>query len=142
MPPTERRRGLSLIELVVCTVIVGILANTALPVAKNAVRRQKEALLQEHLRTLRGAIDRYYAQQSNIKPGCLPNACYPKRLDDLVVARILRRIPLDPMTGRPDWVMRSTTDPTDVIITDRTNVFDVRSSALGEAIDGTPYASW
>ena len=141
----DGRSGLTLIELVVCTVMIGILAATALPVSKNVVRHQKEELLRDHLRTLREGIDRYYFRKQAQDGKLPPDACYPKTLEDLVEERILRRIPRDPMTGRQDWLTRSSTDavgalPTDP--TDKNNVFDVRSAALDKALDGTFYQSW
>ena len=58
------RKGLSLLELIVCTVIIGILSTTAVPIAKNVVRQQKEELLREHLKEMRRAIDRYYEKKA------------------------------------------------------------------------------
>ncbi len=55
---------------------------------------------------------------------------------------LLRRLPLDPFTGRADWGMRCHGDDT----ADRSwcgrNVFDVYSRALGTGIDGRPYREW
>jgi prepilin-type N-terminal cleavage/methylation domain-containing protein len=55
---------------------------------------------------------------------------------------LLRRLPVDPITGEADWGLRCYGDP----IEDRSwcgrNVFDVYSKAGGRAIDGRPYREW
>lgn len=142
MQNTDSRRGLTLIELMVCTVIIGILAGTALPLSRNFVRSQKEQALRERLRELRQGIDRYYDMMRKKNPGASENDLYPATLDDLVRARALRRIPADPLTGKADWDTRSTTDESDTLRTDGRNVFDVRSLATGTAFDGTLYSTW
>lgn len=134
--------GMTLIELVVCTIIIGILAGTALPIAKHSVLRQKEALLQEHLRNIRHAIDKFYERQTQLDPEKSPNDRYPKSLEDLVAAKILRKIPLDPITGKADWITISTSDPEDILMSDQANVFDLRSAATSQAIDGSSYSVW
>ena len=85
------RRGLTLLELIVCTVIIGILSATAVPVAKNVVRRQKENLLRENLKEMRKAIDRYYEKKSAEQPGLADAQYYPASLEELVERRYLRR---------------------------------------------------
>ncbi len=142
MRNTDLRRGLTLIELVVCTVIIGILAGTALPLSRNFVRSKKEEALKERLRELRQAIDRYHDVMLKKKPGATQEALYPVNLEDLTQARVLRRIPVDPLLGRPEWGTRSTTDEADSLFTDGRNIFDVRSLATGTAFDGTLYSTW
>ncbi len=56
--------------------------------------------------------------------------------------RFLRRIPEDPMTGRPEWGMRSVSDPPDAMTWGGDNVFDVFSLSLGSSLDGEPYSEW
>jgi general secretion pathway protein G len=56
--------------------------------------------------------------------------------------RYLRRIPVDPMTGKPDWGLRSVQDDPDSDSWGGQDVFDVYSKSTGTAIDGTMYKDW
>jgi general secretion pathway protein G len=54
----------------------------------------------------------------------------------------LREMPIDPITGKSDWQIRSCYQEKDAADWDNINVFDVRSSAEGEALDGTKYSDF
>ncbi len=55
----------------------------------------------------------------------------------------LRAIPIDPMTGKADWCMRSCYDPPDASCSGGgENVFDVRSSSTETALNGEKYSDW
>ena len=54
----------------------------------------------------------------------------------------LREIPIDPMTGKADWKLRSSYQAGDAGSWDEINVFDVSSSAEGEALNGEKYSDW
>jgi len=56
--------------------------------------------------------------------------------------RYLRKIPDDPMTGKPDWGLRSVQDEPDSHSWSGHNVFDVYSQSTAAAIDGTQYQDW
>jgi len=56
--------------------------------------------------------------------------------------RFLRKIPVDPMTGKADWGLRAVQDDPDSTSWGGSNVFDVYSQSTGLAIDGTKYADW
>jgi general secretion pathway protein G len=56
--------------------------------------------------------------------------------------RFLRRIPVDPMTGRAEWGMRSVQDDPDATSWGGRDVFDVFSLSADTALDGTKYADW
>lgn len=135
-------RGLTLIELIVCTVIIGVLASTAVPISKNFVRHEKEQALRVHLRMIRKAIDRYYESKKKLNPELEDKDLYPKTLEDIVSARKLRKIPIDPFTKKRDWLTISSTDDLKSDVTDGYNVFDVRSSSNLKSAKGESYRDW
>jgi general secretion pathway protein G len=55
----------------------------------------------------------------------------------------LREIPVDPLTGERDWCLMSSLEPADQgCSANPPNVFDVRSKARGEALNGEKYIDW
>jgi general secretion pathway protein G len=146
--------GYSLAELVmVCTILV-ILAGVAMPVVKYSAKRAKEAELRLALRTVRNAIDEYKRySDAGLIPVELGTDGYPKELEILVegvevvgqidkTIRFLRRIPLDPMTGEEEWLMRSYQDEWDSSSWGGENVFDIASKSEGVGLNGIPYREW
>jgi general secretion pathway protein G len=54
----------------------------------------------------------------------------------------LRAIPIDPMTGRAEWDLRSCYDASDAGSWGGENVFDVRSKSKDIALNGEKYSDW
>jgi general secretion pathway protein G len=54
----------------------------------------------------------------------------------------LRAMPMDPLTGKADWLLRSCYDTFDATSWGQENVFDVRSAAKGTALNGEKYGDW
>jgi len=152
--PTPSCPGFTLIELLAAMTILLILTTMALPLARIQVQRERELELRRALRDLRQAVDRYkdFADRGMI-PVKADTFGYPPDLNTLVEGvplkgastakyKFMRRIPLDPMTGKPDWGMRSMQDDPDSRSWGGQNVFDVYSRSQGTALDGTRYADW
>jgi general secretion pathway protein G len=54
----------------------------------------------------------------------------------------MRGLPIDPMTGKADWELRSSYDPADAGSWGGENVFDVRSKSRDTALNGEKYSDW
>jgi len=54
----------------------------------------------------------------------------------------LRGLPIDPMTGKADWELRSSYDTHDASSWGSENVFDVRSKSKETALNGERYSDW
>ena len=149
----EMPEGFTLVELMAAVAILLLLTSLALPVARMQVKRQKETDLRRSLRTMREAIDRYKdaADQGLIEVE-QDTFGYPPDLETLVEGvemkgkdvklRLLRKIPVDPMTGEDRWGMRSMQDDPESRSWGGGNVFEVYSRSRNEALDGTRYAEW
>jgi general secretion pathway protein G len=148
---SRRERGFTLIELIVATAILLILTGMAVPIMRNTVQREREKELRAALWTLRDAIDRYKdAADKNAFRTKVGSEGWPPDLDTLVngedVAgkklKFLRRIPVDPMTGKAEWGMHSMQDDPTSDSWGEQNVFDVYSKSTGVALDGSKYRDW
>ena len=208
----ESSRGYSLLELVVTLTILSILVMGTIPMAQNAVKRQKEVQLRDALRMMRSAIDEFKrdtigacangGNTTSINPTVQPQGqipvdprsrvviddCtifdssnldrYPPSLDVLVngvkvrqrglnaiggrglggnnsnqqatelddteepTKVYLREMPIDPVTGKSDWKIRSSYQDKDTDTWDEINVFDIRSASDDEALNGEKYSDW
>jgi general secretion pathway protein G len=123
----------------------------ALPVARFQVKRQNERELKRDLWMMRDAIDKYKdAADRGAFQTKVDSQGYPPDLQTLVTGvevqgkklRFLRKIPVDPMTGKPEWGMRSMKDDPDSDSYGGQSVFDVYSKSQGTALDGTKYSKW
>jgi general secretion pathway protein G len=148
---SPRERGLTLVELIVTVAILSVLASAAIPVARFQVKRQNERFLRYDLWMMRDAIDHYKdAADKNAFQIKLDSQGYPPDLETLVngvdvqgkKVRFLRRIPVDPMTGKAEWGLRSMQDDPKSDSYGGQSVFDVYSKSTGTALDGTKYSDW
>jgi general secretion pathway protein G len=147
----EQERGLTLIELIVTVTILSILASAAVPVTIFTVKRNNERELRRDLWEMRDAIDAYKdAAEKHAFQTKVDSQNYPPDLETLVrgeevqgkKVRFLRRIPIDPMTGKAEWGLRSMQDDPDSDSFGGQSVFDVYSKSQGTGLDGTKYSTW
>ena len=147
-------QGFTLVELIAAITILLLLVSIALPLARVQVQRTRETELRRDLRQMREAIDRYkdFSDKGMI-PVKVDTYGYPPDLKILVEGvpikgavsakyKFLRKVPVDPMSGSPDWGFRSMQDDADSRSWGGQNVFDVYSKTQGTALDGTQYADW
>lgn len=120
-------RGFTLVELMVVMAIIALLLAIALPRYFKHLESSKETILRQDLAVMRDAIDKYHGDKGH----------YPTSLEELVSARYLRAVPVDPLTEQ-----RTTWQPVAPSEADASGLYDVRSGAPGNARDGTPYAEW
>jgi general secretion pathway protein G len=130
-PTTPGNGGFTLVEILIVVTILGILVTMAQPRVISAVQHAREAVLKQDLVVLRDALDQHYADTGR----------YPASLEDLVEKKYIRKVPVDPMTGRADsWVLIFV-DP-DAEDGAPSGIFDVRSGSEKVALGGAPYAEW
>ena len=155
MVKRRQEAGLTYLEVMITIAILLILASATIPVAKTAIKRQRELELKSALREMRNAIDNYkkYSDQGLIQKEGLESEGFPPDLDILVEGvtlqgtidkriRFLRRVPKDPMTNSYEWGLRSLQDDPNSTSWGRQNVFDVYTTSDVKGLDGTPYNQW
>ena len=123
--------GWTLIEMLVVLALIVVLASVALVTYRNSITSAKEAVLRSDLFLMRDAIDQYYADKGK----------YPESLETLVSDRYIRRVPEDPITNSADWqTVPAPAEPGS--LSTSTGIYDVKSSAPGVSLDGSPYSEW
>jgi general secretion pathway protein G len=157
----NRQRGFTLLEVIIAIMIMSILTAAAVPMVRNSVKRERESELRLALRQIRDALDKYKQYYDASNGALIPIELrtptgYPKDLKVLVEGfipanvvgtsgakvRFLRRIPIDPITGKDDWGLRSYKDKPDSTSWGGEDVFDVYSKSDSRALNGTLYKDW
>lgn len=127
-----RRRGFTLVEIMIVMAIVSILVSIAVPLYQKAILRAKESVLRQNLFTLRTQIDNYTYDKGKA----------PQSLQDLVTEGYLRQIPIDPMTGANNTWKEIMEDPMNTASQSEPGIYDVRSGSDKISLEGTTYSEW
>ena len=147
-------RGFTLVELLITLTVLGVLASVAMPLVEVTVKRTREIELRRDLREIREGIDRFKVDYDKARQNARDareifkarvssdRSGYPLTLEELVETKTLRRIPKDPMSTEGRWVIRSYSDSLDTTLTDRRDIYDVRSASTATAMDGSRYDAW
>jgi general secretion pathway protein G len=163
-----RRRGFTLIELMISLAVMAILAVMVNHIAEIMATREREQQLYSALRAVRAALDahkRAFDQGRIAPPQVAPGAPvpvlsgYPRSLQVLVDGvedaldpehkkiRFLDRIPRDPLERNPTlspaetWALRSYASSADNPQAGD-DVFDIHSRSTRPGLNGAPYSSW
>lgn len=127
-----RERGFTLVELLVVIAIISILAAMAVVQYRNSIQLAQEATLKNNLVRMRDAIDQYYADKGK----------YPSSLDALVTDHYLRKIPEDPFTKSSDTWQTIPAEPDPANPSAEPGIYDVKSGAQGQGLDGRTFTDW
>jgi general secretion pathway protein G len=121
-----RHRAFTLIELIIVLAILALLLTIAVPRYFAHLERAKEATLRQDLAVMRDAIDKFHGDKGR----------YPESLEELATLRYIRSVPVDPITeSATTWKV---IPPADTEA--KGAVYDVKSGADGNGIDGKPFA--
>jgi len=126
------RRGFTLVELMIVMSVVTIIVSLAVPMYQKAILRAKESVLRNNLFTLRTLIDEYTFDKQKA----------PQSLEELVREGYLRQVPLDPITGSNQTWRTIMEDAAASVSQSEPGIYDVRSGADQNSLEGTPYSEW
>lgn len=157
---TMRRKGYTLIELLIVLAVLALLASMAMPLAEMTVQRDKERELKRALWQIRDAIDAYHqARDSGAVAGTQGSSTYPPDLQALTqpaidaraerrgeTLRFLRRVPRDPfadpaLPAERSWGLRSYLSDADKP-QPGSDVYDVYSRSDGLGLNGVALKQW
>jgi general secretion pathway protein G len=128
----SRRRGFTLIEILIVVSIIGILVSIAIPIYQKSILRTRESVLRNNLFTIRTVLDEYTYDKQKA----------PQSLQDLVTEGYLREVPADPMTGSNQSWKIEMEDALRSVNQTEPGIFDVHSGSDKKGLDGTAYSDW
>jgi general secretion pathway protein G len=97
-----RRRGFTLIEMLVVMTLIALLLTLAVPRYFSSLDNGRLNVQRQNVATIRDAIDKFFGDQGK----------YPDSLDELVAKRYLRQVPVDPVSEATNWVVVAPEDAT------------------------------
>lgn len=118
-----KHKGFTLIELLVVLAIMALLSTLVLPRYFQHLDKGKEIVLQENLRLTRQVLTKFYHDQGR----------YPDSLQELLDHQYLNQLPYDPIAETRDWLLLAPAEGT------AGKIYDLRSTAQGQAKDGRAY---
>jgi len=128
----NRPEGFSLLEMMMVVTVILIVASIATPIYITCALRTREAVLADHLFTLRALIDRF----------TLDNGRAPLRLEELVEKGYLGRLPTDPFTSSNETWQETKEDAPLSPKQTALGIVDVHSGSDALSLEGTPYSTW
>ena len=141
----QRSYGFTYLGLLIAVAVMGIGLAAIGELWSTAVKRERERELLFIGAQFRQAIGLYYEGSPGVKQ-------YPRKLEDLleekrfpVLKRYLRKIYLDPMTGKPDWALLMQGDQIlGVYSPSKDKPLKTANFQLAEAYfaDSTAYSDW
>lgn len=122
----NNRMAFTLIEMSVVVAIIGLLYVTVVPMYGRTIQRTKETALKKDLHVFRTILNDYFKDHEK----------WPESLNSLVTQGYIRGIPPDPFTEKIDtWVVVPSQPGNN-------DVYDVKSGAEGQSLDGISYADF
>jgi general secretion pathway protein G len=111
--------------------VMMILMAIAIPSYQHHVIQTHEAVLKQNLDTLNKVIEQYRMDKRES----------PQSLEDLVSAGYLHQLPVDPMTGKADWVTDQE-DSQNALDPQQPGISRAHSASTGTALNGESYSTW
>jgi general secretion pathway protein G len=127
---TRTQKGFSLLELMIAMFIMIILLSVAVPVYQRTVLHARETVLRENLWQMRRAIDQYATDKGRL----------PQSVEEMVEAKYLRELPVDPILEKAEWKEITGEDPNSP--DGEQGLTDIRSLAEGQDSEGKDYAEY
>jgi|SRR5208337_4683800 len=128
----NRPEAFSLLEMMLVVTLILIVVSIAAPIYQTCPLRTREAVLRDHLFSLRSLIERF----------TLDNGRAPLRLEELVEKGYLGRLPTDPFTGSNETWQEMKEDAPLCPKQTSLGIVDVHSGSDELSLEGTPYTSW
>ena len=126
---TGKQDGFTILELMIVMTIIAILVAIAIPMYQQVLVRSKETVLLDNQRAINEVIDQYTADKGKM----------PQSVNDLVGAKYLQEVPMDPITEQQEWEEVPGDDPNN---DNERGMKDVKSKAEGTDTDGVEFSKY